>query len=157
MRSFGCWYAKSQTYRVTGIKDGSFLTVLDEDDEDGLVNVVIDIHDGFVKRHPFSPQTKLIRTSSIDDAVQPFKASFTETPQIPRKPRKEAPAKTNGDDSQNNKHSVVADTEEPGSRGVKRRHLEDGDQRAKRAKTADLDAADPVVVEDTGGAIIIDD
>ncbi len=38
----------SETKLSTGIKDGTFLTVMDEEDEDTWVNVVINVEEGYV-------------------------------------------------------------------------------------------------------------
>ncbi|KAK5997219.1 Ubiquitin-activating enzyme E1-like [Cladobotryum mycophilum] len=125
-----------------GIKSGSFLTVTDDDDEP-LVNVIIDVQEGI-----------------IDNETKTFKTVVAGRPEIPQKPAKPAPVETNGHDQQNGqqpgKHSL---DEEPElvSKGVKRPHADDDSHPLKKAKIASTVSDDVVVVEDAGGAIVIDD
>ncbi|CAM1504011.1 Fc.00g016020.m01.CDS01 [Cosmosporella sp. VM-42] len=123
-----------------GIKKDSFLTVIDEDDEDTFVNLVLNVQEGV-----FEADRK------------PIEVSFTEPPQIPRKPKKPEPAKLNGNGQQNGKHVLDEDViVEAGPKGVKRPHTEEDGQPFKKAKFADSDA-EIVILEDAGGAIVIDD
>ncbi|PFH56654.1 hypothetical protein XA68_16193 [Ophiocordyceps unilateralis] len=114
-----------------GIKDGSFLTVVDDCDENPLVNVVLDVEE-----------------RSTNDEEKPIKLTLTGRPEIPEKPAKEA----NGDGQQNGKHDVAV----PEPKGFKRGHSEDGSQPSKKAKMGDAHS-DVVVVDDAGGAILIVD
>ncbi|KAI9158580.1 Ubiquitin-activating enzyme E1-like [Paramyrothecium foliicola] len=121
-----------------GIKNDSFLTIIDEDEDDPIVNVVLSIQSG-----------------TMDPEEGPIKAPFTESPQLPRKPKKSEPLETNGHGQQNGKHSLDAG-DEPEPKGVKRARLDDSEQPAKKAKL-ETSSEDVVVVEDSGGAIVIDD
>lgn len=97
---------------------------------------------------------------SIDAADKPYKASFAERPEIPRKPAKSAPAATatNGDGQQNGQPTVSEDVQmESGPKGTKRPNAEDDDQPAKKARTSGEQADEVVLVEDDSGAIVIDD
>ncbi|KAH7320102.1 ThiF family protein [Stachybotrys elegans] len=123
-----------------GITKDGFLTVIDEDDDDPTVNVVISIQEG-----------------TIPDGEKPVKASFTEQPVIPRKPKQPAPAESSGTAQTNGKHSLDGLTEYQ-DKGSKRQRDDDGDQPSKKAKiAAPASDDDVVVVEDAGGAIVIDD
>lgn len=146
------------TITVTGIKGGSFLTVMDEDDTP-WVNMVIDIQEGFVTSRPgHENDQELTSSRDLGDQEKAFKVSFTDRPEIPRKPVKPAVTETNGDVQQNGKHSQDAAASEL-PKGVKRSYQGDDDQPLKKAKVAKGPAADDdvVLVEDAGGAIIIDD
>lgn len=121
-----------------GVNGGSFLTVMDDDD-DAFVNVVINIEE-----------------SSVGDE-KPVKALTTDRPEIPRKPKKTAAPEANGESQQNGKHAADAGGPGPEHKGVKRRHADDEDLPSKRAKATDSAADGFVVVDDAGGAIVIDD
>ncbi|PHH88898.1 hypothetical protein CDD83_6910 [Cordyceps sp. RAO-2017] len=123
-----------------GINHGSFLTVIDEDEENPCVNIVLDIQDG-----------------TSEGLATPAKALFVDRPDIPRKP-KPTPAEANGDSHEKNgrKHSLDA-TPEAELKGAKRPHADDEKQPAKKAKVMETRADDVVVVDDAGGAIVIDD
>ena len=140
----------------TGIKNDSFLTVIDEDDDDAVVNVVINIQEGFVRPILNTCELKLTNPSSLDSEEGPIKASFKEPPELPRKPKKPEPAETNGNAQENGKHSLDTD-DQPESKGVKRPRPEDDEHPAKKAKLAASSDDDVVVVDDAGGAIVIDD
>jgi ubiquitin-like 1-activating enzyme E1 B len=122
-----------------GIKNGSFLTVIDDDDDDVIVNTVIIIQEG-----------------SLNSEEGPIKAFFTQPPELQRKPKKPEATDTNGNGQPNGKHSLDVDGQaEP--KGVKRPRSEDEEQPAKKAKLTDPSSEGVVVVEDAGGAIVIDD
>ncbi|KAI5467035.1 hypothetical protein BGZ63DRAFT_410128 [Mariannaea sp. PMI_226] len=122
-----------------GVQKDSFLTIIDEDDDDTFVNVVINIQEG-----------------NLEAGSKSFEAPFTETPQIPRKPKKvQQASETNDNGQQNGQDKADDDLVEVVSKGVKRPNPEDGDQPLKKVRIADS-AADVVVVEDTDGAIVID-
>lgn len=73
-------------------------------------------------------------------------------PDIPKKPKKAVAAATNGE-SKTNGHAQV---EAP--KGLKRSNDDGEEQPSKKAKLAGPAQADDVVlVEDAGGAIVIDD
>lgn len=98
----------------------------------------------------------VIRPLAADS--KPFKTSFTEAPNIPRKLKKAEPSTTtNGTAHQNGRNGVHAENSAP--QGVKRPHSEDDNQPIKKARTAVAGAGDDdiVVVDDAGGAIVIDD
>ncbi|VUC28616.1 unnamed protein product [Clonostachys rosea] len=119
-----------------GIKDGSFLTVVDEDDDEPWVNVVLNIEEG-----------------SLPDNVK-FKSSTAAQPTIPQKPKKAPQVETNGHSAGESNGIVEIDSQ---PKGVKRQHTEDGDQPLKKAKTGVFPSDDVVVIEDAGGAIVIGD
>ncbi|KAH8175565.1 thiF family protein [Sarocladium implicatum] len=118
-----------------GIDSGSFLTIMDEDDEDTFVNVVISIQKG-----------------ALPESDPPIKAQFEEQPSIPRKPKKAA----NGTSTNGHGEDANGDTE-AAPQGVKRSRPDEDGPPLKKAKTGDTkDGEDVVVVEDAGGAIVID-
>ncbi|KAH6606710.1 hypothetical protein Trco_005863 [Trichoderma cornu-damae] len=125
-----------------GIKGGSFLTVADEDDEGPLVNVVMDIQNGI-----------------LDNQKESFRTVHAGRPEIPHKPQRSSPAETNGNNhgQQNGKHSL--DDEAVGDIkgiGIKRPLPDDDSPPFKKAKIVSS-ADEVVIVEDAGGAIVIDD
>ncbi|KAH8706521.1 hypothetical protein BGZ61DRAFT_222642 [Ilyonectria robusta] len=123
-----------------GIQKDSFLTIIDDDDDDTFVNIVINIQEG-----------------NLDADKKPIEATFTDTPQIPRKPKKVQPVETNGTGQQNGQ--ATADTDavvEVEPKSLKRSHPDDVGQPLKKVKIAES-SAEVVVVEDAGGAIVIDD
>ncbi|GKT87752.1 LOW QUALITY PROTEIN: thiF family protein [Colletotrichum tofieldiae] len=123
-----------------GIKEDTFLTVIDEDDDEPFVNVVISIQES---KEP--SEDKPVKGLVVD-----------QKPEIPRKPKKETPAESNGASEQNGKPTVDVEGE---STNLKRPRSDDGDEpmEAKKAKVAPT-SNDVVVVDDsTGGAIVIDD
>jgi ubiquitin-like 1-activating enzyme E1 B len=124
-----------------GIKNGSFLTVIDEDDDDPVVNVVITIQKG-----------------SLASEDSPIKAPFSEAPELTRKAKKLEHTESNGNGEKDGaQHSLDGDGQ-PGPKGTKRPLAEDEDQPAKKVKlTATDESDDVVVIEDAGGAIVIDD
>ncbi|KAK2016295.1 ThiF family protein [Colletotrichum eremochloae] len=124
-----------------GVNEDTFLTVIDEDDEEPFVNVVISIQES-----KELPDDKPIKGLVVD-----------QKPEIPRKPKKEAPTESNGTGEQNGKPAVDVEGE---SNNLKRPRSDDGEEpiEAKKAKVATTSNEDVVVVDDsTGGAIIIDD
>ncbi|KAL7941661.1 hypothetical protein V8C42DRAFT_174207 [Trichoderma barbatum] len=123
-----------------GIKGGSFLTVTDEDDDAPLVNVVIDIQNGI-----------------LDNQRESFRTVHAGRPEIPHRPEKSSLAETNGNGhgQQNGKHSLDVDVmEDP--KGIKRPLPDEESPPFKKAKIVGS-TDEVVVVEDAGGAIVIDD
>ncbi|KAF9762154.1 hypothetical protein IL306_003531 [Fusarium sp. DS 682] len=121
-----------------GIKKDSFLTIIDQDDEDTFVNVVINVQEGTFK-----------------EDEKPVKATFSEHPKIPRRPKKPQPVGASGNGELNNGQTVIA---EP--KGVKRPHGEDGEPPLKKLKITDsgTEVVDVDEVESqANGAIVIDD
>ncbi|KAF4339999.1 ubiquitin-like 1-activating enzyme E1 B [Fusarium beomiforme] len=121
-----------------GIKKDSFLTIIDQDDEDTFVNVVINVQEGTLK-----------------EDEKPVKATFSENPKIPRRLKQPQPVGANGKGELNNEQTAIA---EP--KGVKRSHGEDGEPPLKKLKITDseTEVVDVDEVESqAGGAIIIDD
>ncbi|KAI1056717.1 hypothetical protein LB507_001731 [Fusarium sp. FIESC RH6] len=121
-----------------GIKKDSFLTVIDQDDEDTFVNVVINIQEG-----------------TLEEDKKSVEAKFSDKPEIPRRPKKPQPAESNSNGEANGEVVSV----EP--KGVKRTHTEDGGQPLKKVKMT-LSGAEIVDVDQnegpvSGGAIVIDD
>ncbi|KFG79382.1 putative ubiquitin-activating enzyme UBA2 [Metarhizium anisopliae] len=149
-----------------GIKGGSSLTVIDEDDDEPLVNIVINIEEGAVETHD-----------------KPVVAHFDKQPEIPQKPKKALIAtnggpngiQQNGKPSDQDAQSRALKRAHPGddaqSRVFKRAHLDDnaqggalkrthpGDdaQPAKKARIAGAEDDDVVLVQDDAGAIVIPD
>ncbi|EXU99576.1 ubiquitin activating enzyme (E1) subunit UBA2 family protein [Metarhizium robertsii] len=118
-----------------GIKGGSFLTVIDEDDDEPLVNIVINVEEGAVETHD-----------------KPVEAHFDKQPEIPQKPKKALIA-TNGDQDAQSRalkraHPVGA---------LKRTHPGDDALPAKKARIAGAEDDDVVLVQDDAGAIVIPD
>ncbi|KAK2004263.1 ThiF family protein [Colletotrichum falcatum] len=124
-----------------GINEDTFLTVIDEDDEEPFVNVVISIQE----------------SKELSDG-KPVKGLVVDKkPEIPRKPKKQDPTESNGLGEQNGKPAVAVEGE---ANSLKRPRSDDGDEpiEAKKAKVATTSDDDVVVVDDsTGGAIVIDD
>lgn len=124
------------------IKHGSFLTVMDDDDNEPWVNVVIDIEE-----------------ESLNEDGPAFKTSVDEKPDIPKKVKTTPTDETNGHSEQNGRINGETKNEtgpESAPKGVKRSQPDDGDQPAKKTKTAP-EADNVVLVEDAGGAIVIGD
>ncbi|PKS07022.1 hypothetical protein jhhlp_005619 [Lomentospora prolificans] len=128
-----------------GIHKDSFLTIVDEDDEDPFVNVVVNIQD--LKE----PEDKPIKGITADQA-----------PTIPRKPKADAPpeaAATNGTSGSNGVH--VVEPEATATKSLKRVRPDDDDDivELKKAKKSQVDimADDDVVIIEDEGAILIDD
>ncbi|KAK8146393.1 E1 ubiquitin-activating protein uba2 [Beauveria asiatica] len=118
-----------------GIRNGSFLTIMDDSDEDTLVNIVLDIEE-----------------RALDATEKPYKAVLEGKPDIARKPKKALSPETNGTSMTNGTVHVE------GPKGVKRPNVDGEGQPAKRVKIAGTGQEDDVVlVEDAGGAIVIDD
>ncbi|KID88908.1 Molybdenum cofactor biosynthesis, MoeB [Metarhizium guizhouense ARSEF 977] len=149
-----------------GTKGGSFLTVIDEDDDEPLVNIVINIEEG-----------------AVETQDKPVEAHFDKQPEIPQKPKKALIAtnggpngiQQNGKPSDQDAQSRALKRAHPGddaqSRVFKRAHLDDnaqggtlkrthpGDdaQPAKKARIAGAEDDDVVLVQDDAGAIVIPD
>ncbi|KAG6272096.1 hypothetical protein E4U47_002678 [Claviceps purpurea] len=119
-----------------GIKGGSFLTVVDEDDEEPFVNVVINIEE-----------------STMDEQGKPVQPSTEESPQISKKPRRTAASNDETDDVQQSEPTQPRHNK--GS--LKRAHSEEDAPLAKKAKLTTEDDEDIVLVQDNVGAIVIDD
>ncbi len=133
---------------------------MDESDDDILVNIVINVEEGYVHILILVNSLCLLVSRSIDAADKPYKAASAERPEIPRKPTKSAPASgaTNGDSQQNGQPAPGADVQmESGPKGTKRPNAEEDDQPAKKARTSGEQAGEVVLVEDDSGAIVIDD
>ncbi|OAA57445.1 ubiquitin-like activating enzyme [Niveomyces insectorum RCEF 264] len=147
-----------------GICSGSFLTVIDDDDDEPFVNVVINILDS---QEPLGDN-------------QSFEAiGLEEKPNIPKRPKKPTPAVVpNGATKQNGKHSLAVDADDEvileGHPPKRPREDDDSQPAAKKAKFAEAprtpsisngagavaaaDDDDVVVVDGpSGGAILIDD
>ncbi|KAF6171072.1 hypothetical protein GIB67_000065 [Kingdonia uniflora] len=96
-----------------GVTEGSFLTVIDESDDDAMVNIVLSIESG---------------------RCQTNQTSFTSTPAIPRKLSKPAPAETNGNGVHANVNGV---SEANATQGHKRSRSGDDGQPPKKARLGD--------------------
>ncbi|KIE02655.1 Molybdenum cofactor biosynthesis, MoeB, partial [Metarhizium majus ARSEF 297] len=151
-----------------GIKGGSFLTVIDEDDDEPLVNIVINIEEG-----------------AVETQDKPVEVHFDKQPEIPQKPKKALIATNGGpngiqqngkpsdQDAQNRALKRAHPGDDAQSRVFKRAHLDDnaqgeggtlkrshpGDdaQPAKKARIAGAEDDDVVLVQDDAGAIVIPD
>ncbi|ROT42350.1 SUMO-activating enzyme subunit uba-2 [Sodiomyces alkalinus F11] len=129
-----------------GIKGDTYLTVIDEDDEDPFVNVVINIEEA---------------TDLVED--KPIKAvAADQKPQIPRRPKKVQPVAVvaNGTAPQlNGKRRLEPDAAEPSTK--RRRSASEAEEpQAKKAKTAPSGRDDVIVIDDdeTGqGVVVLDD
>ncbi|OAA63056.1 Molybdenum cofactor biosynthesis, MoeB [Cordyceps fumosorosea ARSEF 2679] len=113
-----------------GVRNGSFLTIMDDSDEDTLVNIVLDIEEG-----------------TLEATEKPYKAVGEDKYNIARKP-KATPPETNGISQSNGTVKVEV------TKGVKR-SIDDGEQQP--LKKARIEQDEVVLVEDAGGAIVIDD
>ncbi|KAK8026130.1 hypothetical protein PG990_003953 [Apiospora arundinis] len=118
-----------------GIKQDTFVTIVDEEDEDVFVNVVLNIQEA---KEPLAD--KPIKSLEPDQA-----------PNIPRKPKKEPAQESNG---------VNLDGD-ASAKDLKRARDDEGDvpQPSKKAKTSGANDDDVVLVgdESSTGAIVIDD
>ncbi|KAG5948615.1 hypothetical protein E4U60_001272 [Claviceps pazoutovae] len=122
-----------------GIKGGSFLTVVDEDDEEPFVNVVINIEE-----------------SIMDEQGKPVQPSTEESPKIPKKPMRAAAETASNDETDDVQQSES--TQPRHNKGsLKRAHSEEDTPLAKKAKLTIEDNEDIVLVQDNVGAIVIDD
>lgn len=140
---------------MQGIKGGSFLTVIDDDDEEPLVNVVITIEERYVTIASELEEAMLTVPSAFEEQDKPVKADFEAGPDIPRKPRKAATV-TNGESNgthENGNHSAV----DAPSKSLKRAHPGDDAQPTKKAKIAGAEDDNVVLVQDDDGTIVISD
>lgn len=129
------------------------MTVIDDDDEDTWVNVVASIEEGYFSQHSLQGRANI--PSALDEG-ESFKASCAEQPDIPRKPAKlPEPAETNGHNEQDGDGDVIV--EEGAPKTLKRSNPEEGDQPTKKAKISASKGDNAIVIEDAGGAIVIDD
>lgn len=149
---------------LTAIKQDSFITIIDEADDDVFVNVVLNIEQAWVLPLPtqrvYSMLTALCRPEPLADkpikGLEPDKA-----PSIPRKPKKEEPvAEANGVSQPDDKHELEEDA---ASRDLKRAREDEvetapSSKKAKVANTAIKDDEVSIVDVEAGtGAIVIDD
>ncbi|KAI1279634.1 hypothetical protein F5Y07DRAFT_28986 [Xylaria sp. FL0933] len=124
-----------------GIDQNSFVTIVDEDEDDTFINVVLNI-----------------QSSSIESTAKPIKGLEPDkAPEIPRKPRKEPTMETNGIELPTRKHELEPkDT----SNDLKRSRTDDNDVQPTKKK-AKMAVVDDVVLIDDGesgtGAITIED
>ncbi|KAI1201865.1 ThiF family protein [Nemania serpens] len=124
-----------------GINQNSFVTIVDEEEEDTFINVVLNI-----------------QSSSIESTGKPIKGLEPDkAPEIPRKPKKEPPAEANG---------IILDIRQRPSDAEERprdlkRPREDQNDMPSTKKRAKMAATDDIVVlegDDPGtGAITIED
>ncbi|KAK4189817.1 putative ubiquitin-activating enzyme E1-like protein [Podospora australis] len=117
-----------------GIKSDSFLTITDEDDEEPYVNVVVAIQEA---KEP------------LED--KPIQGAFIEEVKIPTKPKKTPAPETNGHEAIESVLTINSVTP------AKRSHPDNVEEpTSKKAKTVAPATDDNVVViDDTGGAIVI--
>ncbi|KAI8625801.1 ThiF family protein [Xylariaceae sp. FL1651] len=125
-----------------GIGQNSFVTIVDEEEEDAFINVVLNIQES-----PIEATERPIK------GLEPDKA-----PEIPRKPQKELAIATNRASQTNGKHSHEVEVE-VSSKDLKRsRADEDETPLTKRAKKTAANDDIVIVDDDAGtGAIMIDD
>ncbi|KAI1432142.1 hypothetical protein GGR50DRAFT_689182 [Xylaria sp. CBS 124048] len=123
-----------------GINQNSFLTIVDEEENDTFINVVLNI-----------------QSSSIESTEKPIKGLQSDkTLDIPRRPKKEPAVETDGEGQTNGKHTLVLDMP---SKELKRPRSDDDDTPSmKKARIAANDDDVVIVDDDTGtGAITIED
>ncbi|KAI2467293.1 hypothetical protein F4781DRAFT_423445 [Annulohypoxylon bovei var. microspora] len=125
-----------KTLGELGIKQNGFVTIVDEDDDDPVINVVINIQEAEL----------------ADKPIKGLQAD--QVPTIPRKPKKALPVESNGVSQTNGKRSADG---EPSAKDPKKRLRADdgGSSAAKKAKNGD----DVVVIDDdigTGAIEILD-
>ncbi|KAH7039978.1 ubiquitin-activating enzyme-like protein [Microdochium trichocladiopsis] len=125
------------------IKQDSFITVVDDSDDDTFVNIVLNVLEA---KEPLGDKT--------------IKGILEGAPEIPRKPKKES-APEAGATNGTNGEKCAADADAT-SNDLKRARTDDGEApQAKKAKTgaAPSEGDDVVVVDEgaNGGAIVIDD
>ncbi|KAK3320610.1 hypothetical protein B0T19DRAFT_450808 [Cercophora scortea] len=146
-----------------GIKQDSFLTVTDEDDDETYVNVVIAIQEAYAPPLLFTP---ILQTdtypSKEPSGDKPIKGVDSEGLKIPMKPKKDTPApETNG--HQNGVGKRPHDSAPLETTLAKRPHPDDSAEvtLAKKARiAAGASADDDVVLIGDGtqaGAIVIED
>lgn len=144
----------SKKFTDLGIKADSFLTVVDEDEDNPRVNLSFSIAEKYVGAAS-SPSIVLIFKScrTLPDDSDPV--VIPEKPQIPRKPNDNGTPKTN--DQPNG--TIMTN----GATAKRKRSLDDnpGDdslQSGKRGRIVSLKEVDPIVLDDSGnGAIVVDD
>jgi len=130
-----------------GIKDDSFLTVIDEDEENPRVNLVINVQES--------------STSPDEKPIKPADAQAGEKPivDIPRRQKSigEATGSANGATEPNGILSLKRKAEDPLESGKKRlgSDSQEDTPSVKRAKIAPGDG--PIVLDDIDGSIVIDD
>ncbi|KLU81022.1 SUMO-activating enzyme subunit uba-2 [Magnaporthiopsis poae ATCC 64411] len=132
----GCLYEVDDTENLPKklsefeIKSGTFITIIDDDDEEPLVNVVINIQD--------------VATGDGEKPVQGL--WLDKKPEIPRKPKKAPEPETNGVTMSNGAPKQVVVETLPPPQGTKRPHEDDVDSREpKKVKTG----GDEIVIDDT--------
>lgn len=144
-----------------GIGNGNFLTIMDEDDEDTFVNVVVSVQKGYVLISLASCNRVAMPTNhpfrAFEEGDPAVRSKIQGKPSIPRKPKKAANgASTDTNGEQNGKHTADGESE-AGPQGVKRSRPDEDGPPLKKAKTVESKTDDDVVVvEDAGGAIVID-
>lgn len=163
-----------------GIHKDSFLTIVDEDDDDTFVNVVVVIQDLYASHDLLLlPRSIYVDTIGIsldhtnpryreEPDEKPVKGiAADQVPTIPRKPKAEPVPEvsaTNGTNGSNGVHA--AGEPEMVVRSLKRSRADDDDEVAelKKAKKSQVDVKagaavddDVVVIEDEGAILIEDD
>ncbi|KAI8944787.1 hypothetical protein F4801DRAFT_570480 [Xylaria longipes] len=124
-----------------GVNQNSFVTIVDEEEDDTFINVVLNI-----------------QSSPIETTAKPIKGLEPDkAPEIPRKPRKEpATTETNG------AHALVRPREpdsETTPKDLKRPRIDDNDHLSAKKRAKMVADDDVVIVDDDAGtgAITIDD
>ncbi|KAK7755042.1 E1 ubiquitin-activating protein uba2 [Diatrype stigma] len=126
-----------------GIKQGSFITIVDDAEEDTLTNIVVDLQEA---------------KDAAEDT--PIKGRGDKISDIPRKPKKVPEPESNGTSVTNGKRAT--DSEAP-NKDLKRPRADDeGAPQAKKAKVAsgpdnDVEVINLDVDQDTGAFVILDD
>jgi ubiquitin-like 1-activating enzyme E1 B len=137
----------SKTFKELGLKNDSFITIIDEADEDTKVNLTLSISE-----------------KSLEEETKPI--HLAENVQIATKPRADppavttAPVVTNGSSAVTNGHAHTVANGIPN--GKRKRSIEEADLEndivKKRGKVVAAPDDDVVVVDDAeDGAILIDD
>ncbi|KAL7624184.1 E1 ubiquitin-activating protein uba2 [Parahypoxylon ruwenzoriense] len=130
-----------KTLSELGIKQNGFVTIVDEADEDTFINVVLNVQEAKLANKP-------IKGHEVDRA-----------PEIPRKPKKVAPAENNGVGQANGKRAADG---EPIANDHRRRKADGLELPSiKKIKTSAAAGKDDVVIIDddagTGAIEILDD
>ncbi|KAH8907350.1 hypothetical protein BR93DRAFT_692980 [Coniochaeta sp. PMI_546] len=122
-----------------GIKEDSFLTVVDEDDDEPFVNVVLNVQEA---KGPLGEK--------------PVQGTTAQRPEIPHRPKKAAAPEINGHVPATN--GVQSSAGEP-ILGKRHREDEEDTTAVKKARTATGPSADDevVIVDDDGAILIADD
>lgn len=144
-----------------GIKQDSFITIVDESDEDILTNVIVNIQEAYVyPTRRLTPLLTLYFSKQTTEDV-PVKGLSDDTiSKIPRRPKKAPEPETNGTSNTSSKRA--ADLDIPINNMKRARIDDDGEApQPKKLKVAsgptDGDEVICLDADQDSGAIVIDD